>query len=187
MISDDHIVGFVEGEGCFSVAIELYTDRKPRKTGHKYRQKKPANGFRVAPTFRINIREDDRPILEEIRKRLGVGEIYIQNKEKYRNCRNTAHYYVQTFSDLLKVRDFFRQQTFYTKKGKDFELWCKVLDLMEKKQHLTPEGFTTICEIRSQMNLRANKGDRKPPEIAQILQSGREHILAHAGKSKVST
>lgn len=188
MIPDSHITGFVEGEGCFSITIGLYNDRKPRKTPNKSRQKKSAIGFRVSPTFRINVREDDRPMLEEIRQRLGVGEIYIQQKAKYnQNFRDTANYYVQTFSDLLKVRDFFRQQTFYTKKGKDFELWCKCLEIMEKKQHLTPEGFAAICEIRSQMNSRANKRDRKPQEIAQILQSGREHILAHAGSANVST
>jgi hypothetical protein len=187
MIPDSHLVGFVEGEGCFSIAIKLYTDRKPRKTAGKRQQKKPAIGFRVSPSFRINIREDDRPILEEIRKRLGVGEIYIQNREKYKNCHNTVHYYVQTFSDLLKVRDFFKQQTFYSKKGKDFELWCQVLGLMEKKHHLTPEGFAAICEIRSHMNSRENKLDRKPEEIQQILQSGREHILAHVGNNDSST
>lgn len=80
MIPDSHIVGFVEGEGCFSIVIELYVDRRPRKTSEKRLQKKPSNGFRISPTFRINIREDDRPILEEIRQRLGVGEIYISHK-----------------------------------------------------------------------------------------------------------
>ena len=83
--------------------------------------------------------------------------------------------------------DFFRQQVFYTKKGRDFELWCKCLEIMEKKQRLTSDGFAVICEIRSQMNSRANKGDRKPQEIAQILQSGREHILVFRVCARVST
>lgn len=188
MIPDSHITGFVEGEGCFSIAIELYTDRKPRKTHERRRQKKPALGFRVYPSFHINIREDDRPILEEIRQRLGVGEIYIEKKTQHNsNWHNTAHYYVQNIADLVKIRDFFNQQTFYSKKGKDFELWCKCLEIMEKKQHLTSEGFMAICEIRGQMNSRANKRNRKLEEIRQILQSGREHILAHAENTTSST
>lgn len=31
MLSKDYILGFVEGEGCFNIAINIYIDRKPRK------------------------------------------------------------------------------------------------------------------------------------------------------------
>lgn len=31
MISDDYILGFVEGEGCFNVTVAKYWDDKPRR------------------------------------------------------------------------------------------------------------------------------------------------------------
>jgi hypothetical protein len=37
MLNKDYILGFVEGEGCFSITISRYVDRKSRKTIFKYK------------------------------------------------------------------------------------------------------------------------------------------------------
>jgi len=58
MISDDWVAGFVDGEGCFAVGIQVYTDKKPRKTTTKTKQKKPSLGFQVVPSSRINAQHD---------------------------------------------------------------------------------------------------------------------------------
>ena len=128
MISDDWIAGFVAGEGCFSITIQLYTDKKPRKGLWKDKARKcRSNDFRINPSFRINVRQDDRPVLEEVRNRLGVGEIYIQSRKSRTNLEPTAHYYVQTMADLLKIKEFFSKTPICSKKQQDFELWCRAL------------------------------------------------------------
>ena len=58
MPSDDYIMGFIEGEGCFSCAIEKYTDYVPRETSVRRKIHK-AFPFRVMPSFRIGISKKD--------------------------------------------------------------------------------------------------------------------------------
>lgn len=122
MISDDYIMGFVEGEGCFSIGIGKYIDRKPRKTKTKAKRKKPSYGFRVSPSFRVTAVEDEVSVLYAIKERLGVGEIYTQPRKNQPNARPASQYYVQTFVELDKIVEFFRDKKFYTTKGESFLL-----------------------------------------------------------------
>ncbi len=180
MISDDWLVGFVEGEGCFNVGLMLATDRRPRKRAKKSNRKKPSVGIRLVPSFRITLREDDWPLLEQVKEKLGCGGIYLNKRSPLKpNARDLAHYYVVGTSNLLKVRQFFEMQSFYSKKKRDFELWCQCLDLISQKRHLEKSGLLEICKIRDLMNSRLAKGNRTASEIEQILNSNREHIMAH--------
>jgi len=158
MISDDYIVGLVEGEGCFSAAIERVVDNRPRKTNKRFRKKRPSLGFHLRPSFRISISEKDVGVLEEIRERIGVGEIYrINRQKKSKKWANMPQYYVQTFKDLLKVREFFQRQTFHTTKEEDFKKWGRILEIMESGRHLYKDGFLEIVELREQMNAIGGK------------------------------
>jgi hypothetical protein len=153
MISDEYVVGLVEGEGCFSVAIQRDIDNRPRKTNKKNVRKKPSLGFRICPSFRITISEKDKFVLEKVREKLGVGKIYKQNRtNKSEGRQETVQYYVQTFKDLLKIREFFQRQTFYTTKGEDFKKWAKILEIMKNKKHLCKDGFLEVVKLREQIN-----------------------------------
>lgn len=83
------LMGFVDGEGNF----QYREDRKD-------------------VVFRINLREDDKAILEEIRNRLGVGRLHYRDlsdksnrAEKYRNGkdRNQWEFKVSALVDLVEV------------------------------------------------------------------------------------
>ena len=180
MISDERIMGFVEGEGCFCIGIQKNIDRKPRKTGRKSKIKRLAL-FRVNPSFRVAISEADNKILNEIKETLGFGQIYTQNRsaKNFLN-QNVSYYYAQGHQEAKKVRDFFSKQRFYTRKKKDFELWCKCLEIIESGRHLEYGGLLEICELRDQMNHKKNKSKRSTEEIKRILQEKPEHILAHS-------
>jgi hypothetical protein len=52
MLNPNYIVGFVDGEGCFSVTLNKNDDRI----------------LEVRLLFEIELREDDEPILREIQK-----------------------------------------------------------------------------------------------------------------------
>ena len=160
MISDERIMGFVEGEGCFSIGFQRYVDQRPRKRKWRKKRNHIKNPYiwKVCPSFRIACVNQDRTILEEIMEKLGVGKIHLYKRsEETQNYRDIAHYYVQTFSELLKVKEFFEKQRFYITKGQDFQKWAQCLEMMQRKEHLTPEGLLKICELREQMNTRLGK------------------------------
>lgn len=181
MLSDDYIMGFTEGEGCFSITIQKWIDRKPRQRLKKSKVKRPSLGFRVTPNFRITAVQDEEAVLRAIRERLGVGEIYVQDRgKKYPNSRAASHYYVQTKADIDKVIDFFKDKKFYTSKGESFRLWLKCVEIMKSGRHLTKEGLLEICELRDRMNFRKYKNVRKTDEVRKLLELSLEHIETHA-------
>lgn len=74
-ITDDFghwLAGFVDGEGCFHIDGPL--KRSGKRKGGQY-----------SCAFQLNMREDDRPILEEIQKRTGLGKIYGRRAQNERH------------------------------------------------------------------------------------------------------
>ena len=125
MISDERIMGFVEGDGCFSIAIAKYIDRKPRKGKWKSHMKNPAIGFKVKPSFNVTSVAEENAILFAIKERFGFGHVYtVARKGNNKDCSN---YLVEKTEDLLKLIEFFKKQQFYTSKGKSFELWVQCM------------------------------------------------------------
>ena len=76
------LTGFVNAEGCFGISI---TKRSQSKLG-----------WRVDPQFLIHLSQKDLPLLHEIRKQLGVGNVYVSSK-------NDATFIVYSLSDLINV------------------------------------------------------------------------------------
>ncbi len=184
MISDERIMGFVDGEGCFSIAISKYLDRKPRKSERKRIWKNPSIGFRVKPSFRITIVKEDDAILYDIKDRLGAGKIY-QLPRHGANTRPASQYYAETMVELAKIVEFFIDKKFYIK-GKSFELWVQCLKMVQNKEHLTKEGLLRICELRDQMNPRlGGKNSRTFGLVKNLLENKPEHIEVHANQSNL--
>jgi hypothetical protein len=187
MLSKDYILGFVEGEGCFSITIQRYIDRKPRKTKTRCKKKYPFL-FRVNPTFRITQAKDDGfELLKEIRETLGFGRFQIQTRpDRERNSRTAVHYYAQGLNECLRVKEFFAPLEFLTRKGKSFEKWCQVLKLMQEGKHLTREGLLEICDIRNGMNYRKTKCKWTKEEIIKVLDAKPIHQTAHFDPDQTS-
>lgn len=187
MLSDDYIMGFVEGEGCFSVAIGKYIDRKSRKTKTKGRWKKPSLGFQVRPSFKVTAASDEASVLYKLKERFGCGEVYArQRKNCSPNTRPASDYCVQSFVDLLKIKEFFSNQTFHTTKGESFRLWSKCLEIMEEGRHVTKEGLLEICKLRDKMNFRlGGKNSRSTEMFKNLLELNPEHIEFHAKQQKL--
>ncbi|MBI4044536.1 MAG: LAGLIDADG family homing endonuclease [Candidatus Diapherotrites archaeon] len=183
MISDERIMGFVEGEGCFCIAISKYVDRKPRKGTKRAYWKNPAIGFKVKPNFKVGVVEEDNAILYAIKERFGFGEVYTQKRTG--NLKNCSYYCVQKTEDLQKLIDFFKSQQFYLSKGKSFQYWAECIELFKNKQHRTKEGFLRICELREKMNSKlGGKNVRKLEDIKKILELKPEHIEVHLSKNE---
>ena len=125
------IAGFVDGEGCFHVAI----NKQPKMT----------LGWQVLPEFRIVQHKRDIVILHKIRNTLGVGLVT-------RNHGDRFEVRVRGLENLKKLIVFFETHRLQTSKQKNFELFSQIITLMEQKQHLTIEGLNTIAALASNMN-----------------------------------
>lgn len=85
--------------------------------------------------------------MHQIRDTLGVGTIHI-----YENL-GKAVYRVSSTKDLMNVIiPHFNAYPLISQKQADFELFKKVVDLINRKEHLTMEGLNKILGIRAAMN-----------------------------------
>lgn len=180
MLSTDYVLGFVEGEGCFSIPIGRNIDRKPRKNPGKRLNIKNPFLFQIKPTFRITQVEANMGVLGEIKETLGFGHIYVQNRGATNSSiQNSAHFYTGSLAEAFKVKEYFQKLAFRTSKGKDFALWCQCIELIAQGKHKTKEGILEICRLRDQMNFRPTKGKWSLEEVQRILEEKPIHQVAH--------
>ena len=139
----EYIVGFVDGEGCFSITINNHIGRKE-----------------VRLIFEIEMREDDKEILERVRKTLNCGHLYYLQYERYKKWRPHYKYKVSNFTDISKkIIPFFRKYPLQAKKKYSFEAFCKVAEMIQAKQHLRSEGIERIQVIRNEVRDSLNALD----------------------------
>lgn len=125
-----YLVGLVDGEGCFSVTFNKHKDNRL---------------LEVRLIFEIELREDDKEILERVKETLECGNIYHLEYAKYSKWKPHYKYKVSNLKDITgKVIPFFRKFPLQAKKKYSFDLFSKVAQLMLNKQHLTAEGVNKI-------------------------------------------
>jgi hypothetical protein len=126
------VVGFVDGEGCFHVAV----NPQPEMTA----------GYQVLPEFTVVQHERDVQLLYALKAFFGCGVVR-------KNHGNRMVYRVRGKEQLLQtIIPFFMKHPLKSKKNVDFLKFRDVLLLMEKEEHLTEEGITKVRAIASQMN-----------------------------------
>jgi hypothetical protein len=140
IINPWYLVGFAEGEGCFAIIITKHQTKKTKKD--------------ACLCFEIELRADDRPILELIQKRLNCGRIVVLNYQRY-GWKPHVKFVVKKQQDIFfKVIPFFKKFPLKGKKAKDFELFCQAAQIFRKKEHLSQEGINRLLKIREFMNNR---------------------------------
>ncbi len=128
------IAGFVSGEGSFFITARRAISRR-----------KPT--LQVVCGFSIKLRGDDRELIESIHTALGL-DCTIHDRGN-----GAVMLIVRKLSDLTeRVIPFFDRYPLRGHKREDYELWRKVVSMVECGEHLTPEGANTILEIKAQMN-----------------------------------
>src|SRR5437588_8935376 len=140
------VIGFVDGEGCFSVSCVRQSDRTGRR-GYRL-------GYQVSPRFVVSQGASSVACLEELKTFFGVGRVYTNRRRD--NHREHMHQYVVSDRwDLMEtIVPFFEENPLRTAKRYDFEKFVRVLEMMEDDLHLTPEGLARIAEIGETMNRR---------------------------------
>ena len=103
-ITADYIVGFTDGEGCFSLHITKRTRNNL--------------GFFFTPSFSLSQNTPSKHVLEEIRTFFGCGFL--------RKDRKTSKYEVRDLHQLLeKIIPFFEKNKLRTQKIKILSFFVK--------------------------------------------------------------
>lgn len=126
--------GFVEAEGCFQIITQESKDKRINS---------------ISLRFTLTQHSRDSLLLESFVDYLGCGRGYsISNRKE-------IYFIVSVFSDIRdKIIPLFNEYPLIGTKKEDYLDFCKVVELINSKDHLTEEGLEKIKVIKSNMNSR---------------------------------
>ena len=132
------VVGFVDGEGCFSVSIHK---------NHVMRL-----GWQVVPEFVVTQGEKSLQALKKLQEFFQCGSIFVNNRHD--NHKEPIYRYcVRSVKELETIIvPFFNQNQLQTSKAAEFFKFKQALSLMKERKHLTLEGVKEIATITQEMN-----------------------------------
>ena len=138
-LTPEWITGFIEGEGSFTITVMRHANTK--------------TGIEFSPKFRVELQADDLPILNNLKRYWRFGRVLLcpASSPRYKRAeiKATDHYCYQVTSlyYCMKLAHFFKKCEFRTKKRKQFELWCTILELLSNKEHLSIAGVNKILSM----------------------------------------
>jgi hypothetical protein len=146
-LDPQYVVGFIDGEGSFSVSINRHQTLR--------------SGIEVKAEFEIELRADDREILERIVMTIGCGIIYDCSYERY-------GWYPHSKLKVTRMRDlaerlipFLDRYPLQAKKRESYKRFREIVLLIREKKHLTDEGRERIQHIRNDMRKFSKKHNFK--------------------------
>jgi LAGLIDADG endonuclease len=149
LVSADWVVGFVDGEGCFSIGFVRQPNRRSRR-GYK-------TGYQVAHSFVAVQGAKSAAVLDALQSFFGVGAVTV-NRRHDNHKEHLYRYTVSRRDDLLRVIiPFFRQNPLLTSKRMDFETFARCVEICHEGGHLTSMGLIEIAELTETMNHRKSR------------------------------
>ena len=132
------IVGYVDGEGCFSVSI--------------IKNQRTKFGWQVFPEFVITQGEKSLSSLELVKDYFGCGRIFI-NRRRDNHKENLYRYCVRSIRDLSdKIVPFFKENKLKTAKKSDFDIFCQIIKNLSARKHFRLKGMVEIAKLTEKMN-----------------------------------
>ena len=132
------IVGYVDGEGCFSVSL--------------FRNKTTKFGWQVFPEFVVTQGEKSKKSLEILIKFFKCGKIFL-NKRYDNHNENIYRYCVRSKKDLTEIIiPFFMKNQLKTAKKEDFKIFSKIVEMMNENKHSELNGMKKIAKMIEKMN-----------------------------------
>ena len=151
-----YIVGFVDGEGCFSVSIKKQDDTK--------------FGWVIDPVFHITQSKEHGAILEIIKRVFNCGRIIPKPGQE----DNVLQYVVDSRRHLTEVIIPFFNKYKPIVKQREFEAFKEIVQRLEKGEHRSLQGFVKLLEKAYEMS-----SDRKY-SLDEVL----SHIRKRVGASE---
>lgn len=143
----DWIVGFVDGEGCFSVAV--------------HDNPGAPHGWQLTPVFQVYQHQAHRVVLESLQCFFGCGSVRPKG-----GASSVLTYRVQARNDLLAVVIPFFERNRPIVKAAAFEAFATIVRSLAAKEHLRREGFDRLVRLAYGMN---GQGKQRSRPIEQVL------------------
>jgi hypothetical protein len=157
------VIGFVDGEGCFSIGFVRQSGGKGRK-GYK-------TGYQVAHEFAVTQGAQSVSCLQELECFFGVGQVF-PNRRYDDHREHLYRYVVRRRTDLLDtIIPYFRAHPMHSTKQANFEKFALCVELVDEGHHLSHEGLADIVEIAQTMNRQKPR-----PELLRILRGHTPNI-----------
>lgn len=151
-----YIVGFVDGEGSFHIAL--------------YKDERMKTNLKVIPEFHISQNACSIQVLEKIQKYFECGNIRMNHRQ--RKSDNTYVFVVRNRQDLLKkIIPFFEKYKLQTSKSNDFNIFSKIVKMMEEGKHQTESGMRKIIQLAYTMNANGKRRKKKQTDLIKIVES----------------
>jgi len=148
------ITNLVNNDGCFDLQFRKDT-RHERTNSPTY--------YRWKTQFVVTSPKGDKKFLEKIKKEMGCGEISVS--------KDQARFSVQKISDISEtVVPFFKKNILGGIKKKDFELWAKGVEVVQrnKGKYLANWKKNDICTLIQIHNSSAKYKNR--PRVPKWLE-----------------
>ena len=131
-LKDWWITGFTDAEGCFSTSICKSNLTK--------------SGWSVQPSFNIELDIRDSTLLDSIQKFFSAGTIRYNIRK---NKSKSVLFSVRSIKELNNVIiPHFDKYPLLTQKKNDFIKFKAIIDIINKKEHLTKKGLDKILCLR---------------------------------------
>ena len=138
----DQAVSSVDGERSFTTYAKNPDSQKQVKRRTK-----------VEPRFFLKLIEKDKDILYELKKFFGCGNVYFQ-KDTRANHQHCYRYEVSNRQDLEKIIiPFFKRNSLKLRsKNGDFEIFCRIMEMVMRNEHFTDSGLRKIYALKQKMH-----------------------------------
>ena len=142
------VVGFVDGEGCFSVSI------------HRNPYVRRTRGWQLNPVFQVSQHVAHRAVLE------GLMRFFACGKVRTKGPTSKVHVYaVDRTVDLEKhIIPFFESFPLRVKHA-DFLAFAEIVRSLRAKEHLVPDGFERVVRLAYSMNQAGKQRSRTLEEV----------------------
>jgi LAGLIDADG DNA endonuclease family protein len=142
------IVGFVDGEGCFSVSV------------HRNGNAKSTGGWQLHPVFHVYQHQQHRAVLEALVRFFGCGRIRAKGPGSA-----VLTFAVDGLTALEEhIVPFFEAHPLVVKHD-DFFRFALIVRSMRRREHLTAKGFEQNVRLAYAMNAAGKQRARSIDEI----------------------
>jgi hypothetical protein len=152
-LAAEWVVGFVDGEGCFSVPI--------------FKNQTCRLGWLCQPEFAVVQGIRSVVVLHALRRFFRCGAVTV-NRRTDNHRQDMGRFGVRRLSELSGcIVPFFEEHPLLTAKQDDFLRFSTVVGLMRQLVHLRMEGLELIADIAGTMNRR------RPSQLAESSEATR--------------
>lgn len=128
--------GFIDGEGYFQIM--------------------PQSKGRFAVRLVLQLRQDDKPLLESIQHHLQCGNVYHVSKEYDREAGRQSvdqyMWYVQKIDEIANIIiPIFENHPLQSKKKKEFEIWREAAHMIYDGSNNTSRGRSKLGHLKERI------------------------------------